>query len=199
MDGTTVTALARDGLVLRDLLTINGWESDGDPKTWCYFSGESNISVSVETQTGSTESRNFVGGVALEVPAIIDRLGLDAPALSITLSHLHTTVEDMARGGRLRLAEVEVHRAVFNNETYGFVSAPYLQFVGFIHEAQIENAPEGGAGQLTLDCRLNSGILTKSNPAMKSHDRQLLRSGDRARLYADVAGSVGYFWGMERS
>lgn len=199
MDGTTATALQSGSLVLRDLMTIRGWDGDGDPETWCYWTGDGNATISVETLAGGTENRNFVFGAALEVPPIVDSLGLDARGIEISLSHLHPAVEDMARGGRLRIAAVELHRAVVSAATYLPVSTPYLRWVGIIEEAKINTPPEGGEGALTLSCSPDTIALTKINPAMKSHEQQLLRSGDEFRKYGDTAGQVAFWWGMERA
>ena len=199
MDGTTATALASGSLVERDMLTIHGWDSEGDPQTWCFWTGESDVAITVQEVDGGTESRDFVGGAGLDVPPIVDAIGLDARGIDVSISHLHPDVEDMARGGRLRLATVEIHRAVFNPSTRALVSTPYLRFVGFIEGAQIETPAEGGEGVLVLSCTPDTLALTKINPALKSHEQQLLRSGDEFRQYGDTAGQVAFWWGRERS
>ncbi|MBB3977363.1 hypothetical protein GGQ64_002569 [Rhizobium azooxidifex] len=59
-------------------------------------------------------------------------------------------------------------------------------------------APRLWRGDVTLiqlDCVSHSRMLTRTNPAKKSHEAQKLRSGDKFRQYNTVAGQWQYWWG----
>jgi hypothetical protein len=82
--------------------------------TFNFWTGEDNVATSVVSAiTGGTGSRNYVGGgTLLEVPPIVDAIGLEARSIEIGLSQIHASVQDMVRAYNIRVATVELHRGI---------------------------------------------------------------------------------------
>lgn len=202
-DPTTITALASGALVLRDFLTVDGKTLGGTPQQFGYWTGEDNIFANVVPVGGGTpESRTFIGGATLlDVPPIIDAIGLEARAVSFGLDHTSSAAlspMDMVYGHNVRVARVELHRGVFDPDTWNLVSNPHLLFAGRVDGASIDDAAAGGEGGLALEAISNAIDLTKTNPAMESDEQQRRRSGDRFRRHGDTAGQVETWWGQAK-
>jgi hypothetical protein len=197
-DEPTIAALESGNLVLRDLLWVAGQTLAGAAATFGLWTGESNVTVNVVNLAGSTVSRSYVGGTLVEVPAIVDTIGLGARSVEFGLNHLHATVANMVRGNNIRLARVEMHRAIFSPLTGELVSTPFLRFAGRVDGAPIETPAVGGEGRVTLRAVAHTIDLTRTNTALKSDEQQRRRSGDRFRRYSDTAGEYQVFWGQAR-
>ena len=203
-DSDTITALQKGGLILRDMLWIRGSDNLGNPQTWGFWAGEDNVTVTVvkATDPASTESRAYVGGGSLlpdGVDPIVYQLGLVAQTINVKLSQIHASVQDMVRGADIRLAEAELHRALFDVATGLIVSTPFPRFYGIIEGAPINTPAVGGDGSITLAITSVSIDLTRTNPALKSDEATKLRSGDRFRQYSGVTGQYTVDWGEARS
>lgn len=202
-DAPTQAALASGALVLRDLLAVSGKTLGGSAKAFAYWTGEDNASVNV-LPLGATSEVNYVfvgGGTLLDVPPIVDAIGLEARSISVGLDHISDAANspmDMVYGHNVRVARVELHRAVFDPATWNLVSTPHLIFAGRVDGAAVDDAAAGGEGGLTLDLMPSSIDLTRTNPAMESDEQQRLRSGDRLRRYGDTAGQVETWWGVAK-
>lgn len=201
-DAETLAALLSGQLVLRDFLLVFGWESDGDPVTFAFWTGEDDVTVNVvSAQDGTLDSHNYVGGGALPpdgVPAIQDVVGIEARAVEFQLNHLHPAIETMLRASNVRVAKVELHRGVFDPSTWSLVSEPFPRFLGRVDSASIDTAAIGGEGSASLTAVASTIDLTRTNPAMKSDEQQRLRSGDRFRRYADTAAQIEVDWGQKK-
>lgn len=199
-DSETIAALAAGRLVLRDLLTIEGWDGDDDPATFGFWTGEDDISVNVVSgTTGSTVSRNYIGGGSLlTVPPIIDSIGLDIRPVDFGLSHLHDDVLDMLNANRIRGGHAELHRVLLDPATWEAVSEAFPRFVGRVDEASRRDAAVGGEGGIVISCSPDLIDLTRTNPALKSDaTQQALHGGDRFRRYDNI-GQVQVDWGRHR-
>lgn len=199
-DNDTITALSKGVLVLRDLLSIDGWDGDGDPVSFGFWIGEDDISVNVVSgTTGSTVSRNYIGGGSLlTVPPIIDSIGLDIRAVEFGLSQLHDDVLDMLNANRIRGGHAELHRVLLDVATWEPVSVAYPRFVGRVDEADKRTGASGGEGGITISCSPDRVDLTRTNPALKSDaTHQALYPGDLFRKY-DTIGQVQVDWGRHR-
>jgi hypothetical protein len=196
-DSATRAALAAGPVILRDMVAVYGKDSDGDPVTFGFWKGEDNITTNIVTAVdGSTVSRSFIGGGSLiGVDAIPLVIGLEARTIEVTLSPIHSEVQDMVRGNDIRHAVVEVLRAMFDVSTGGLVSTPFARFLGKVDGAPVATPAEGDEGSITLHCVSNTIELTRTNPARKSDEQQKRRSGDRFRKYADTAGDIEIWWG----
>lgn len=199
-DSATIAALQSGALVLRDFLTVFGWDEDGDPITLGFWTGEDDVTVNVvSATTGSVVSRNFIGGgTLLEVPAIVDAIGIEARSIDLGLSQIHLAVQDMVRAYNIRVAVVEVHRGVFSPATWSLVSTPFPRFLGRMDSASVATPAVGGEGGITLTAVPDVIDLTRTNPALKSDETQRLRSDDRFRRHSDAAAAVEVWWGQAK-
>lgn len=202
-DAPTQAALASGALVLRDFLTVSGRTLGGAAKAFAYWTGEDNVTAQVLPLGAMTPvSSNFIGGgTLLDVPPIIDAIGLDARSLSLGLDHIDTAPDspmDMVYGHNVRVARVELHRGVFDANTWELVSTPHLVFAGRVDGASVDDAVPDSVGGLSLEVIPSSIDLTRTNPAMESDEQQRLRSGDRIRRHGDTAGQVETWWGMAK-
>jgi hypothetical protein len=203
-DSDTITALQTGALILRDMLWIRGSDLSGNAETWGFWTGSDNVTVTVvkATDPGSTESRAYIGGGSLlsdGVDPITYQLGIVAQTINVKLSQIHSSVQDMVRGADIRLAEAELHRALFDVSTGQIVSTPFPRFYGIIEGAPINTPAVGGDGSITLAITSVSIDLTRTNPALKSDEATKLRSGDRFRQYSGVTGQYTVDWGEARS
>ena len=202
-DVDTVTALASGAIVMRDLLTVQGKTLGGSAATFAYWTGEDNVAVNVVPAGAETPvSRNFVGGATLlDVPQIVDAIGLEARGVTFGLDHISTVAGspmDAVYGNNVRVARVELHRALFDPATWNLVSTPHILFAGRVDGAAVDDAAAGGEGGLSLEAISSAIDLTRTNPAMESDEQQRRRSGDRFRRYGDTAGQVQTWWGQAR-
>lgn len=197
-DSPTITALASGQLVIRDYLTIFGWNEDDDPITFGYWTGPDDVSTPVVAATdGSTVTRDFIGGgTFLSVPPLVDTIGLEAGEYELGLSQIHDAVQDMVRGNRIRIAVVEMHRGLLSTSTWSLVSTPFPRLLGRVDEASINTPEMGGEGGTDVVVVADAVDLGLTSPALKSHATQQLRAGDSIRQYGDV--EVDVWWGMVR-
>jgi hypothetical protein len=201
-DVDTVAALESGQIVVRDLLTVLGKTLGGSAAEFNYSTIEDNTAINVVPAGETTPvSRNYVGGgTLLEVPPIVDAIGVEARSITFGLDHISQAAGspmDMVFGNNVRVARVEMHRALFDPATWNLVSTPVLMFSGRVDGAAVDDAAAGGEGGLSLEV-VNSAIdLTKTNPAMES-DEQLKLRGDRFRRWGDGAATVETWWGQNK-
>lgn len=202
-DVETIDALASGAIIVRDLLTVNGKTLGGSAAQFGYWTGEDNVAINVVPAGEVTPvSRNFLGGATLlDVPAIVDAIGVEARSVTFGLDHISDAAGgpmDMVFGHNVRVARVEMHRALFDPATWNLVATPVLMFSGRVDGAAVDDAAAGGEGGLSLEA-VNSAIdLTKTNPAMES-DEQLKLRGDRFRRHGDSAATVETWWGQAKA
>jgi hypothetical protein len=202
-DVETIDALASGAIVVRDLLTVNGKTLGGTAAEFGYWTGEDNISVNV-VPAGNEDliSRDFLGGATLlDVPAVVDAIGVEARSITLGLDHISDAVGspmDMVFGNNVRVARVELHRALFDPATWNLVSTPHLIFSGRVDGASVDDAAADGEGGMALQVVSSAIDLTKTNPAMESDEQQRRRSGDRFRRYGDTAAQVQTWWGQSK-
>lgn len=188
----------------RWMLWIRGSDNSGTAKTFGFWTGADDVTVTVvkATDPGSTESRAYIGSGSLlsdGVDPITYQLGIVAQTINVKLSQIHSSVQDMVRGANIRLAEAELHRALFDVATGEIVSTPFPRFYGIIEGAPVNTPAVGGDGSITLAITSVSIDLTRTNPALKSDEATKLRSGDRFRQYSGVTGQYTVDWGEARS
>lgn len=200
VDSATYNALldAPDkGLVERDFVTFFARSLDGgSTATFCFWNDLDTVTASIlRGDTGAAENRDFVGDGSLlsvdRVPLVSD---LTIQTVRVSLSQIHATVQDMARGHDIRGARVEIHRGLFNPATHAPVGSACCHFVGKVNKAPIGTPKIGEEGSIAIDVVSIVRELTRSNPAKKSDESQKRRSGDRFRRYSGVA-NVPIWWG----
>jgi hypothetical protein len=200
-DVDTIAALESGAIVVRDILTIKGKTLGGSAAEFVYWTGEDNVAINVVPAGETTPvSRNAVGGgTLLDVPQIIDAIGLEARGVSFGLDHISDAAGrpmDMVYGNNVRVARVELHRGIFDPATWYLVAAPHIMFAGRVDGAAVNDAAAGGEGGLSLEAISSAIDLTRTNPAMESDEQQRRRDGDRFRRYGDTAGQVQTWWGQ---
>lgn len=196
-DVDTIAALESGAIVVRDLLTVLG------DLTFAYWTGEDDAAINVVPAGATTPvSRNFVGGgTLLDVPAVVDAVGLEARSITLGLDHISEAAGsplDMVFGHNVRVARVELHRALFDPATWNLVSTPVLVFAGRVDGAGINDAVAGSEGGLSLEAQSSAIDLTRTSQAMESDEQLKLRSGDRFRRFGDTAGQVETWWGQAK-
>ena len=203
-DSDTITALSSGAIVVRDILTVEGKTMGGSAAEWAFWTGEDNVAINVLPLGNTTPaSRNAVGGgTLLDVPQIVDAIGLEARGITIGLDHISADAGspmDMVYGNNVRVARVELHRALFDPATWNLVSTPHRIFAGRVDGASVDDAAAGGEGGLSLDAISSAIDLTRTNPAMESDEQQRRRDGDRFRKDSDTAGQIERWWGQAKS
>lgn len=202
-DVPTITALASGAVVMRDILTVKGKTLGGSAAEFVYWTGEVNVAINVVPAGETTPvSRNAVGGgTLLDVPSIVDAIGVEARSITFGLDHISDAAGgpmDMVFGHNVRVARVEMHRAFFDPATWNLVSTPVLMFSGRVDGAAVDDAAAGGEGGLSLEAVGSAIDLTKTNPAMQSDEQQKRRAGDRFRRWGDSASTIETWWGRTK-
>lgn len=203
IDTATAAALANApdrGLVSRNLVWFYG-RTLADPAVrvaFAFWNDLDSVDITVEDpKTGGTATRTYVGdGSLLKVSDIPLTSDLTVRTVRVTLSQIHATVQNMARGADIRLAEVQIHRAILDPDTRQLVSAK-CHFVGKVDKAPIGTPSVQSEGSIEIECVSDTRELTRSNPAKKSDEFMKGRSGDRFRRYTGTA-NVPIFWGVEK-
>lgn len=203
-DIETIAALESGAVVMREILRVRGKTLGGSAAEFVYWTGEDNIAVNVLPPGETTPvSVNAVGGgTLLDIPAIVDAIGVEARSITIGLDHISSSAGspmDMVYGSNIRVARVDLHRAFFDPATWNLVSTPVLMFSGRVDGASVDDAAAGGEGGLSLDIIGSAIDLTKTNPAMESDEQQRRRDGDRFRRWSDSAATVETWWGQVKS
>lgn len=202
IDATTQAALVAaptSGLRARDLVTFKARPiGGGAPVEFSFWNDIDTVAIQVfRGDTGSAESRTFVGdGALLKVGATTFGSDLTIQTLTITMSQLHATVQNMARGYDIRQAQVEVHRVLFDPRTNAVIGPATSRFVGKVNKAPIATPKSGEEGGIDIACVSHLREMTRTNPAKKSDETQKRRSSDRFRRHGNVADRV-LFWGQE--
>lgn len=189
------------GLVERNLVSLFVRSLNGvSTKTFCFWNDLDTVTIAViDGTTGATVNRDFVGdGSILAMDRIPLTSDLTVRTVKVTLSPIHETVEDMARGYDIRGARVEIHRCLFNPQTGAVIGTALCHFVGKVNKAPFSTASVGDESSLPIDVVGHTRELTRTNPAKKSDETQRRRSDDRLRRYTGTA-NVKLWWGMEKA
>lgn len=202
-DSETITALEGGTLVLRDFWTAHGKTRAGMAKTFAYWTGEDNVAANVIPPGATTPvSRNFIGGgTLLAVPEIVDAIGLEARSVTFGFDHISKAADgpmDMVFGHNVLVARVEMHRGVFDPDTWMLVSTPHLLFSGRVDGAEVDDAPADGQGGLQVNAVSSAIDLPFVSHAKDSDEHQRQRDGDRFNRYADTSIDVPFWWGQEK-
>lgn len=201
-DAATLAALQaapRDGLASRSLVWITAKRRvTGDVRTFGFWNEHLPVTMNVISGVdGSTQSRTYeADGAILSVGKVPLTSDLGVRNVEVQLSALHPTVAEMARDYVLKLAAIEIHRAVLDATTRLLVAPPRCRFVGTIDAAPRTTPRTGGAGNLTLKCISATAELYRTNAAKRSAETQRRRSNDQHMRYADVCSQWDdLYWG----
>lgn len=190
-----LTNAPRDGIKVRDFVWI---ENVGGTEGWGFYSGvEPVIDVTVLSPlTGSNETRTYLGAGALQsVSDITLTTGLDVYRVTVSLSNIHPTVQNVVRGQNIRNGRVEIHRGIIDPNTDQLADPPIAHFVGTINQTNPKRPAAGGSGGIEIICTSITNELTRSNPSLFSDATISRRSGDRFCRYMEAMADVKLPWG----
>lgn len=158
------------------------------------WSGDEDITITIEQPDGSSVSRVYLGACNLEIDGIQYVADLTDNPVSASLSQLAPAAQLLVRGYDVRLAYCEIHATTWTGGA--LTSAPQLQWIGIVDEGPISTPGAGGEGGIALSIR--SEIMTQlgqTSPAKSSdaHQRRRL-STDRFCEYSGIIGSRDVQW-----
>ena len=199
VDANTANALnARKGIIPRSFVWLTGkdWETDAASNVG-FWNGTDSVSVTVvDGFTGLPVERDFhAAGSLLSVGAITRTPELEVRTTRLSLSQVSEAVQAMVRGYNIRYQPIQIHEGYLDLESNLLVANPIPDFIGWINGAPIITPAIGENGSITLDCVSHSRMLTRTNPAKKSHETQKRRLGDLFRQYNSTANQWQYWWG----
>ena len=158
------------------------------------WTGDEDIAVNVQTPTGGTATREYLGGTNLSVDQIKLVADLTDEPVTVSISQVADAAQQLVRGYDVRLAYCEIHATSWAGGV--FSSPPQLQFVGIVDDAQVATPAAGGSGSIALTVR--SELMTQllaSSPAKSSDSHQKRRQeGDRFSEYAGIVKSRNIQW-----
>lgn len=187
----------RDGIKTRDFVWI---ENVGGSQGWGFYNGiEPALDVTVISgATGSPESRTYLGAGTLQsVSDIRLTVGLNVYNITVNLSNIHATVQNMVRGENIRNGRVEIHRGVIDPLTDQLADPPMIHFVGTVNKTNPRRGAIGTSGRIEVEVTSITNELTRNNPAMFSDATIRRRSGDRFCRYMEAMADVKVNWGAE--
>jgi hypothetical protein len=186
---------ARDGSIAPiHFVWVRAKNFSGVEQTMGLWSGDEDINVGVQTPTGGTASRSYLGGCNLQVSEMQFVADLTDNPVTVSMSQIAPAAQQLARGYDLRMAYCEIHATSWNGGALS--SVPQLQWVGIIDEGPIGTPDYGKDGGISLTVRSDlMAQLTASNPAKSSDSHQQRRqTGDRFSRYSGVISSRRVQW-----
>lgn len=203
LDSAEIAALGNpDGLIVHWLMWITAKDrSTGDPESVGLWNDVGRRAFDViDALTGNTVSRTFYGsGSLIRIEALVQSADLTIQGLSVDLSAIDDRVELALRQYDARLAPVQIYRLLLNKDTHAPVFAARAMFVGMVDLAPITTPRAGGEGGVKLTLVSQMAELTRSNPAMRSHESQQERaSGDNFYKRVHQMPKRPIFWGREQ-
>jgi hypothetical protein len=191
-----------DALVVRWLMWITAKTRDTSEAVSTGFWNDVGIAAFnvIDALTGSTVSRTFYGsGSLITIGDLVQSADLTVNTVTIDMSGIDDRVEQVLRGYDPRLAPVQIYRLLLNKDTMAPVYAARPVFVGMVDLAPITTPAAGGEGRVGLTLVSQIAELTRTNPAMRSHDSQLARaSGDDFYKRVPQMPKRTIFWGREK-
>jgi hypothetical protein len=146
--------------------------------------------------TGLPVEREFhAAGSLLSVGAITRTPELEVRTTRLSLSQVSEAVQAAIRGYDVRYQPIQIHEGYLDLDTEKLVADPIPDFIGWINGAPLTTPAIGDNGSITLDCVSHSRMLTRTNPAKKSHETQKRRLNDKFRQYNSTANQWQYWWG----
>ena len=167
----------------------------GAPVSVGFWSGDEDVTVTVARPDGSgAESRTYSGGVGLRIEGVVYVADLTDNPVSVTLSQIAPSVQDLVRGLDVRLAGCEIHATTMHGGA--FSADPQVEWVGIVDEGPISTPAAGSDGGVSLSIRSELMVmLTAINPAKSSDSHQRRRkAGDLFSKYASTITSRAVQW-----
>lgn len=158
------------------------------------WSGDEDITQTVQTPQGGAVSRQFFGGANLSTDGVRYVGQLEDESVGVSMSQLAPATQELVRGYAVRLCYCELHSTSRNGRA--LISQPQLQWVGIIDDLVIATPEAGGEGRIGLVVRSEiMSMLTQRNPAKSSDSHQKRRqTGDQFSKYSGVIKSRDLQW-----
>jgi len=194
---TTSFLLSQVGMMARTLVWVSARDrGTGAIVTMGLWTGDDHMDFVI----GGVARTYFGAGGLLSLDPISMATGLEVRMRRLTLAPVAPEVETLIRGYDVRLAPVEIHRALFDPSTRALISEPERIFQGWIDSISIPVPVVGGqaAVEVTIAslARSLTGVL-----ALKQSDETLrVRAPtDGFRRYAAQSASIETVWGEKRA
>ncbi|MGL5166630.1 MAG: hypothetical protein ACRC9K_12155 [Afipia sp.] len=177
-------------------ITVKHLET-GEPESFGLWTGDDTLLVDVMNGiTGLIETRDYVGGVNLQIGDIPRVSDLTIQTNEVKFSAIADITQQIIRGYDARLAKVEIHTGWLDTVSRGIVDLPEVDFLGEVNGAPIETSAAGGESLITLNIRSDAiAMLTRTNPSKRSYEGQKRRGGDEFGLYSNSVKTWKIFWG----
>ena len=199
VDSNTANMLnGRKGIIPRQFVWLTGkdWSTSALHNTG-FWNGTDSVSVTViDGFTGLPIVREYhAAGSLLSVGTITRTPELEVRTTRVSLSQINDAAQAAIRGYDVRYQPIQIHEGYLDLDSNLLVGNPIPDFVGWINGAPITTPAIGDNGSISLDCVSHSRMLTRTNPAKKSHETQKRRSADNFRQYNSTANQWQYWWG----
>lgn len=197
-DGSTSAYLtAQAGMVARSLIWVVARNrTTGGSETMGLWTGDDHQDFVIG---GVTRTYYGAGGV-LTLEPITMSVGLAVRMQHLTLAPVAPEVETLIRGYDVRLAPVEIHRALFDPLTRALVAEPLRTFKGWIDSLTLPTPVVGGQAAIEVTLASSARALTRALALKQSDETLRLRApNDGFRRYAVMSGSVETVWGEHRA
>lgn len=137
-------------------------------------------------------------GTILQPEPITTSIGLNVRRHELPVIPLSDEMVDIFRTYELRLAPLEIHRALFYPADMTLVEEPHRLFKGYVDEVVLPTPEIGGEATARITIASTARNLTKTVPQKRSDVVQQMRGGDRFRRYTDISGAVDVWWGEKK-
>lgn len=182
----------KNGIKVRDFVWI---ENVGGSQGWGFYSGaDPSVSVTVVSPlTGSNATRTYLGAGTLQsISDVTLTVGLDVYQVTVELSNIAASVQNVIRGENIRHGRIEIHRGVIDPLTDELTDPPLVHFVGTVNQTNPRRP-----GGISVICTSITNELTRSNPALFSDASMRKRNGDRFCRYVEAMADVKLPWGAD--
>ncbi len=172
----------------------------GVPASFGLWTGDETLSVEIVSgQTGLIETREYIGGVNLQIGDIPRVSDLTIQTIEVKFSAIAPPCQDIIRAHDVRLAKTEIHDGWLDAGTRDISDRPEIAFLGLVNGAPVETAPAGGESLATLNITSDAiAMLTRTNPRKRSYEAQKRRGGDEFGLYSNTVKVVTVSWGENK-
>jgi hypothetical protein len=195
---------ADNGGSYRDFIWISGKNrSTGATESLGLWNGWVPVTADVvNPKTGETVSRVYqAGGGLIGLPEIPATLQTEVRSIRVQISHLSEAAMNAIRLYNAQMAEVQIHRGVFDPSTGAIADPALCRFFGYVNHAPIPTPASGEEGAIELECVSASRLMTRKSGKLTSPElfkERYKSSGatDMFGKYLDVAGAWRVWWGQ---
>lgn len=174
--------------------------TDGTPVSIGIWGGDDDIAITVISPiTGLPEARTYIGAQNLIVSPIVRVTDATIQTVTITLSQISPTTQQLLRDYDLRLGKVEIHEMLLVPRSNQVVSPPEIVFLGEIDKAPLTTPAVGQDGSIDINAVSDAiSLLSIKNPAKSSFEFQRRRNpNDNFGKYSSTVATWNLPWGTK--